>query len=544
MEFCQLGDLSFFIRKRDKLVSNPATADMARKYPNPVAGGLNEVISRHFLKQIASALECLRVRNLIHRDVKPQNLLLSPSAHFLAKLPNAPLIMSASEKSLVPNAGIESLPMLKIADFGFARSLPSTSLAETLCGSPLYMAPEILRYEKYDAKADLWSVGTVLFEMMTGKPPFRASNHVELLRKIEQCDDIIKFPKDSIVSQGMKSMIRGLLKRNPVERMSFENFFDHDVIKETIPGLVGDDRPREIRSATRSEEAQPTLRQPSNRDARRGVSERDPRSSEIPAYSSSPRDRERVQRDATHVLRNDGTPMARQASGTPPRQTAQRVHSNSNPSRSDAQGTRRPGIHPSATAPNRQTLYGDRGPVGSIIDNARVASRDSPSPGSSLLHEQAQRPGHSRKEDTSKLDERERAAQDVAFERDYVLVEKRAVEVNAFADEMAANPGLSGRKPSPITSRPFRDDGSTIHYSRSAILHHWGSPSVGISCSAYHTRTATPRSQPTKLIRAKVCAELYYLSYIKSHPRSKLTVIRNWLQSPNNRQRTITTSIL
>lgn len=46
------------------------------------------------------------------------------------------------------------------------------------------MAPEILRYEKYDAKADLWSVGAVLYEMSVGKPPFRAQNHIELLRKV------------------------------------------------------------------------------------------------------------------------------------------------------------------------------------------------------------------------------------------------------------------------------------------------------------------------------------------------------------------------
>ena len=52
--------------------------------------------------------------------------------------------------------------------------------------SRLYMAPEILRYEKYDAKADLWSVGAVLYEMAVGKAPFRALNHIELLKKIER----------------------------------------------------------------------------------------------------------------------------------------------------------------------------------------------------------------------------------------------------------------------------------------------------------------------------------------------------------------------
>ena len=80
----------------------------------------------------------------MQRDLKPQNLLLSTN--------------EAREK------------LLKIADFGFARSLQPQGLAETLCGSPLYMAPEILQFHKYDAKADLWSVGTILFELVVGMP--------------------------------------------------------------------------------------------------------------------------------------------------------------------------------------------------------------------------------------------------------------------------------------------------------------------------------------------------------------------------------------
>lgn len=134
------------------------------------------------------------------------------------------------------------IPVLKVADFGFARILPAAAMAETLCGSPLYMAPEILRYEKYDAKADLWSVGAVLFEMTAGKPPFRASNHVELLRKIEKGEDRIKFPDESSrtastdkdgselpppvpVSPDIKALIRALLKRKPGERMAFDEYF-------------------------------------------------------------------------------------------------------------------------------------------------------------------------------------------------------------------------------------------------------------------------------------------------------------------------------
>ena len=62
------------------------------------------------------------------------------------------------------------------------------------------MAPEILSSQKYDAKADLWSVGTVLYETSVGKPPFRASNHLELLRKIEHSKGI-KFPDEDPTHQ-------------------------------------------------------------------------------------------------------------------------------------------------------------------------------------------------------------------------------------------------------------------------------------------------------------------------------------------------------
>lgn len=104
----------------------------------------------------------------------------------------------------------------------------------------LYMAPEILRYEKYDAKADLWSVGAVLYEMSVGKPPFRAQNHMELLRRIEHARSNVKFPDEDPsspqvdpatgspikpVPADIKQLIRSLLKRHPVERASYDDFF-------------------------------------------------------------------------------------------------------------------------------------------------------------------------------------------------------------------------------------------------------------------------------------------------------------------------------
>ncbi|CAN0366173.1 unnamed protein product, partial [Hapterophycus canaliculatus] len=101
-----------------------------------------------------SGLHFLWSKNLVHRDLKPQNLLLT-------------------------GPGLDAT--LKIADFGFARHLAQASMAETICGSPLYMAPEILQGHKYGAKADLWSVGAILFEMLAGKPPFGGQNQASSL---------------------------------------------------------------------------------------------------------------------------------------------------------------------------------------------------------------------------------------------------------------------------------------------------------------------------------------------------------------------------
>ncbi|GAA5971085.1 hypothetical protein JCM11641_004139 [Rhodosporidiobolus odoratus] len=255
MDFCSAGDLSIYIRKRGDLPSLTASnqgllPDTRRKeldpakvlYPHPKEGGLNETIVRCFLGQLVDALQFLRAQNVIHRDIKPQNLLLQPAG--------------AADLSAGHPPGI---PVLKVADFGFARWLPSQSMAETLCGSPLYMAPEILRYEKYDAKADLWSVGAVLFEMSVGKPPFRAQNHVDLLRKIERGEDRIKFPDEKRVEEGsdkvptkvapdLKALIRCLLKRHPKERMEFEDFFQQSAVVASA-GSATNLRPAELVSA-------------------------------------------------------------------------------------------------------------------------------------------------------------------------------------------------------------------------------------------------------------------------------------------------------
>uniref|UniRef100_A0A8C9Y697 non-specific serine/threonine protein kinase n=1 Tax=Sander lucioperca TaxID=283035 RepID=A0A8C9Y697_SANLU len=118
-------------------------------------GTLREDTLRVFLQQIAAAMRILNSKGIIHRDLKPQNILLS---------------YVGRKKSNI--SGIR----IKIADFGFARYLQSNMMAATLCGSPMYMAPEVIMSQNYDAKADLWSIGTVIYQCLVGKPPFQANN--------------------------------------------------------------------------------------------------------------------------------------------------------------------------------------------------------------------------------------------------------------------------------------------------------------------------------------------------------------------------------
>lgn len=154
LDFCAGGDLSKYIKKSQRLRENTAF---------------------NFLSQIADGIAFLNERNFIHRDLKSANVLLTEAS---------------------PNA------TLKIADFGFARQLQGDALAGTACGTPLYMAPEILEAREYDAKADIWSIGCIFYEMLAGHCPFSGVNETDLLNNIRTKE--LRVPSDvSKVSVGI-----------------------------------------------------------------------------------------------------------------------------------------------------------------------------------------------------------------------------------------------------------------------------------------------------------------------------------------------------
>ena len=102
---------------------------------------LSEQQALHYFKQIINAFKTLVLHNILHRDLKPTNILLHDD-------------------------------VIKVADFGFCKTLFSANdLTATMVGSPIYMAPEILKGNIYNIKCDIWSMGVVLFEMLFGYCP-------------------------------------------------------------------------------------------------------------------------------------------------------------------------------------------------------------------------------------------------------------------------------------------------------------------------------------------------------------------------------------
>ncbi|XP_043472706.1 serine/threonine-protein kinase unc-51 isoform X1 [Leptopilina heterotoma] len=189
MEFCNGGDLADYLGSK---------------------GTLSEDTIRVFLKQLTGAMKALHAKGVVHRDLKPQNILLS---HNCGKACPQPHQIT-----------------LKIADFGFARFLQDGVMAATLCGSPMYMAPEVIMSLQYDAKADLWSLGTIVFQCLTGKAPFQAHTPQALKLYYEKNANLgPKIPAGT--SPELSNLLLGLLRRNARDRMSFDEFFNHSFLQ-------------------------------------------------------------------------------------------------------------------------------------------------------------------------------------------------------------------------------------------------------------------------------------------------------------------------
>ncbi|XP_065369950.1 protein kinase C isoform X3 [Calliphora vicina] len=165
MEYVNGGDLMFQIQK-------------ARRFEAARAA--------FYAAEVTLALQFLHAHGVIYRDLKLDNILLDQEGH------------------------------CKLADFGMCKEgIMNGVLTTTFCGTPDYIAPEILKEQEYGASVDWWALGVLMYEMMAGQPPFEADNEDELFDSIMH-DDVL-YPV--WLSREAVSILKGFLTKNPEQRL-------------------------------------------------------------------------------------------------------------------------------------------------------------------------------------------------------------------------------------------------------------------------------------------------------------------------------------
>ncbi|KAK2942966.1 putative Calcium-dependent protein kinase 3 [Blattamonas nauphoetae] len=165
-------------------------------------GKLSEATTRQLMFQFFTGLDLLHSQHMIHRDIKPDNILLHNINPQNEKLVNC---------------------LVKIADFGLSRRLDSRNLAQTICGTPLYMAPELLfQIEDYTATVDIWSGGVMLYELVSGKPPYVPNNPLALIRMIS-----VPPPRPPNISDQLWDLIQMMLSPQAAARPSTTEVLQH-----------------------------------------------------------------------------------------------------------------------------------------------------------------------------------------------------------------------------------------------------------------------------------------------------------------------------
>lgn len=169
LDYVRGGELFYHLKKRRKFTEDEA---------------------RIFVAEVGLALGHLHSLDIIYRDLKPENILLHASGH------------------------------IRLTDFGLSKDLdPNRPEAHTFCGTPEYLAPEIIAHKGHSFEVDWWSLGILLYELTGGIPPFYSQNVNEMYQKIQQ--DKVKFP--NTMSEPCRDLITQLLEREPTKRLGSKN---------------------------------------------------------------------------------------------------------------------------------------------------------------------------------------------------------------------------------------------------------------------------------------------------------------------------------
>ena len=160
--------------------------------------------AKFYAAEVMVAITFVHRQRIVYRDLKPENLLISQIGH------------------------------VKLTDFGFAKQLNPAERTYTLCGTPEYLAPEVIQQRGHDYPCDWWGVGILLYEMITGHAPYTDLNPFKLYEKIVNTP--LTFPAD--FDEVAKSLVRRLLDKVPGNRMGQTQAFEHEFFRGVDWGVV------------------------------------------------------------------------------------------------------------------------------------------------------------------------------------------------------------------------------------------------------------------------------------------------------------------
>jgi len=177
-------------------------------------GHFSEKSAASIIRQITNSLDYLHSNNIVHRDLKPENLLY---------------VDKEGER-------------IMLVDFGLAKQIKGANSLSTPCGSPAYVAPEVLERKPYGAEVDWWSLGVILYILLCGFPPFHDehNNLKRLYKKIKKGNFQFVSPYWDTISDEAKDLVSNLLNTDPKKRFGAKEVLAHTWLKNNIETSIGD----------------------------------------------------------------------------------------------------------------------------------------------------------------------------------------------------------------------------------------------------------------------------------------------------------------
>ncbi|XP_030621003.1 serine/threonine-protein kinase 33 [Chanos chanos] len=170
--------------------------------------------TRHIIRSLAEAIAYLHKKDVVHRDLKLENILVKSYHH--------------GEDNGMIN--------IKVTDFGLSAQkggVGSENMLQSTCGTPIYMAPEVINGHEYSQQCDVWSIGVIMYMLLCGEPPFMSSSEERLFELIRKGELTFSSPVWDTISDAAKKVLHCLLKKDPAHRITASELLDN-------PWITGD----------------------------------------------------------------------------------------------------------------------------------------------------------------------------------------------------------------------------------------------------------------------------------------------------------------